>query len=150
VNPRAGFLAALFVTFLVLPAESSAQTPMADRSLEDFVQRVSVFWADADVSSLLELLPADNLLILDTGSGIENANSRHAAAALRALFSESETVAARPVRVTIASTVPARGFGELSWTFRARGSRGEQSRSVYVAAAVEGEAWRITELRLMP
>lgn len=146
----AGLFALLLLACAAAPVRAAAQAPGANASLEEFIQRVSRYWAEADVSSLLELLPADNLVILDTGSGIENANSRHAAAALRALFAESESVSVRPIRVTVASTAPARGFGELTWTFRARGSRGEQSRSVYVAGAVEEDTWRITELRLMP
>jgi hypothetical protein len=144
------------LALLVVPITIGAQ-PIAAQNvepvnspLEEFVQQVVRLWSAADVAALVELIPADNRLVLDTGSGIENANSRHAAAALRALFAQSETVGARAVRVTVASTFPARGFGELDWTFRARGAPGEQSRSVYVAAAWQNDSWRITELRLMP
>jgi hypothetical protein len=135
---------------LVASAPAHAQATVGDDALENFVQRVVRLWSSSDVTAIVNLLPSDNRLVLDTGSGIENANSRHAAAALRALFSESETVGARAVRITVASTLPAQGFGELDWRYRARGSSGEQSRSVYVAAAWEDDGWRITELRLMP
>lgn len=145
------WIAAIAALLALQPVSAQAQIgPSGEPALEQFVQSVARHWSAADVTALLGLLPADNRVILDTGSGIETANERHAAAALRALFTESETVGARAVRVTLASTFPARGFGELSWTFRARGSRGEQSRSVYVATAWEDDGWRITELRLMP
>ncbi len=147
---RTGFALALAAVLALHHAPAHAQSGGSDDALEIFVQRVVRLWSSSDVTALVNLLPSDNRLVLDTGSGIENANERHAAAALRALFSQSETVGARAVRVTVASTRPARGFGELDWTYRARGSSGEQSRSVYVAAAWEDDGWRITELRLMP
>jgi hypothetical protein len=146
---RALALLIVAIAFSGQPAAAQNTDP-GDVPLEAFVQQVVRLWSSADVAALVELIPADNRLVLDTGSGIENANSRHAAAALRALFAQSETVGARAVRVTVASTFPVRGFGELAWTFRARGAPGEQSRSVYVAAAWQDDGWRITELRLMP
>jgi len=147
---RARFTLVLAVALAVHHAPAHAQVRATDDALESFVQRVVGLWSSSDVTALVDLLPSDNRVVLDTGSGIENANGRHAAAALRALFSESETLDTRAVRVTVASTRPARGFGELDWTYRARGSRSELSRSVYIAAAWEDDAWRITELRLMP
>ncbi|MEX2572216.1 MAG: hypothetical protein WD737_13035 [Gemmatimonadota bacterium] len=127
-----------------------AQTTRPGVPLEDFVQEVARLWGDGDVGSLVGLLPAEDPLLLDAGSGIESANPRHAAAALRALFAAHETMGATAVRVTVSSTSPARGFGELAWIYRARGAPGEQSRSVYVAVLQEQGGWRITELRVMP
>jgi len=133
---------------LGLPAQ--AQDVQVEVPLEEFVREVVQLWLSADVTAIVSLMQESDRLVLDTGTGIENANSRHAAAALRALFAESETVGTRAVRVTVASARPPQGFGELAWTFRARGSPGEQARSIYVAAAWEGDGWKITELRLMP
>jgi hypothetical protein len=141
----------LFAAAICAPAGAAAQQPpAAEPPLEEFVREVARLWATADVAGLIDLLPAENRLVLDTGSGIETVNSRHAAAALRALFSERENVSALPVRVTVASSRPPRGFGELAWTFRLRGGPGDQSRSVYVAAVSERGSWKISELRLMP
>jgi len=126
---------------LGLPAQ--AQDVQVEVPLEEFVREVVQLWLSADVTAIVSLMQESDRLVLDTGTGIENANSRHAAAALRALFAESETVGTRAVRVTVASARPPHGF-------RARGSPGEQARSIYVAAAWEGDGWKITELRLMP
>ena len=138
----------LSTLFVVRPLP--AQVPDVEEPLETFVQEIVRLWEAADVQALVDLIAEEDQIILDTGTGIENANSRHAAAALRALFAESETVGARAVRVTLASTTPPRGFGEVAWTFRTRGAPLEQSRSIYVAAARQDAGWRITELRLMP
>jgi hypothetical protein len=137
-----GFI--LLLGGLVAPA--SAQ----DRPIEEFIQRVGQLWSAGDAAGLVALTPSRGPIVLDTGGGIESVNSRHAGAALRALFSEHTTVAARPVRVTLAGGSPPRGFGELSWRFRARNGPSVQTRSVYVGAVWEDGAWRITELRMMP
>jgi hypothetical protein len=125
------------------------QAQTAPMRMEDFVTRVARYWAGSDVGSIVDLLPSDGTLLLDTGEGTESANSRHAAAALRALFSEYQSVAARPVRITVTSVSPQAGFSELAWTYRSRGAPGEQLRSVYLAVAAEAGAWKVTELRLM-
>jgi hypothetical protein len=127
-----------------------AQGGPAGPPLDSFVERIARLWAEADVGSLVDLVSENQPLLLDAGTGTQSANDRHAAAALRALFAENETIEVRTVRVTMASTSPLRGFGEIAWTFRARGAPGDQSRSVYVAALQEDGTWRITELRLMP
>ena len=137
---------------LIAPAPLAAQQDLSERPapLEEFVQRVARLWSTGEVADLVEMIPDDSRFMLDTGAGLETANTRHAAAALRALFAESETIRVSPIRVTVASTEPVSGFGEISWTYRARGAPGEESRSVYVGARWEGRDWRLTEVRIMP
>jgi hypothetical protein len=134
---------------LLLPASAAAQDPPA-APLEAFVHQVARLWANGDVTALVALIPEESQLTLDTGAGIETANTRRAAAALRVLFADRQTADVSPARVTVSSSQPPRGFGELAWTFRLRGAPAEQSRSIYVGARWEPRGWRITELRLMP
>jgi hypothetical protein len=44
---------------------------------------------------------------------------------------------------------PARAFGEITWTTRARGTTIPERANLFVAFVREGDAWRITEIRLM-
>jgi hypothetical protein len=145
LRSRAGvlLLAALALVFVARPA------PAQDRPIEEFVQRVGQMWSAGDVAGLVDLVPPRGSLLLDTGTGTESVNRRHAAAALRALFSERDTQGVRPVRVTLAGGSPPRGFGELSWSFRQRGAPSSQARTVYVGASWESGGWRVTELRVM-
>jgi hypothetical protein len=140
------------LTLTLFPALLHAQEESGDRAapLEEFVQRVARLWSTGEVAELVEMIPEGDRFLLDTGDGIETANTRHAAAALRALFSQKETLRASPVRVTVSSAEPVSGFGEISWTYRIRGAPGEELRSVYVGARWEDENWRIAELRIMP
>jgi hypothetical protein len=144
---RAGFLALII---LVLGASLPPVAPAQDRPLEDFVQQVGQLWNAGDVAAIVALAPPRGSLLLDTGRGLEQVNSRNAGAALRALFGDRETLGVRRVRVTLAGGAPPRGFGELSWSFRARSAPAAQTRTVYVGASWENGAWRLTELRVMP
>lgn len=124
--------------------------PAAAAPLEEFVLHVARLWSSGEVTALVAMMPEGSGFTLDTGAGMETGNPRHAAAALRALFDRSETLEADPVRVTVTRAEPPSGFGEISWTYRARGAPGQESRSVYVGARWAESAWRITELRVMP
>lgn len=144
---RSVLLALLFGFVAAAPA-SAQRSPGVP--LEDFVQQVAWLWNMGDVAALVDLLPLRDRLVLDTGSGTESVQPRHAAAALRALFDARESSAARAVRVTLAGGDPPRGFGELSWSFRSRGAPTSQTRSVFVGAVWQRDGWRINELRVMP
>lgn len=146
---RAALAACAIAMASAAPAPAAAQQPPAV-PLEEFVQQVAWLWNMGDVAALVDLLPLRDRIVLDTGSGTETVQPRHAAAALRALFDSREGSAARAVRVTIAGGDPPRGFGELAWSFRARGAPTSQIRSVFVGAVWQGDAWRINELRVMP
>lgn len=128
-------------------APASAQSPAP---LEQFVRRVGYLWEAKDVDNLVDLVTEAEPVLLDRGSGTERVNGRHAAAALRALFSGRESVSVRPAKATLSGGQPVRGFGELTWVYRTRGGPGEQTRSVYVGAVWDGSNWRISELRLLP
>jgi hypothetical protein len=126
-----------------LPAQSPAP-------LEQFVRRVGYLWEAKDVDNLVDLVSESEPIVLDRGKGTERVNGRHAAAALRALFSDLESVSVRPVKATVSGGQPPRGFGELTWVYRTRGGPAPQTRAVYVGAVWDGRNWRISELRLLP
>jgi hypothetical protein len=135
----------LLVGLLAGGAPAAAQ----QRPIEGFVQQVAQLWQAGDAAGVAALAPRGGM-VLDTGGGTQTVNSRHAAAALRALFAQRESVATRPARVTLAGGSPPRGFGELAWSFRTRGASSPQTRSVYVGAVWENDGWRVGELRVMP
>ena len=147
---RPTILAFLALVLLMVPRLGAQRASEPGVPLETFVQQVTQLWSQGTVGGLMELVPVDGRVVLDTGSGTEMVNGRHAAAALRALFSGRESVSARPIRITLAGGTPARGFGEVAWSFRTRGAPGPQTRSVYIGALREGDGWRLNELRVLP
>lgn len=128
-----------------LPAqEQSAAT------LSSFVATVARHWADGDADALVELAPADGRILLDLGGdGPGEVQPRNAAAALRRLFGERETVTVRPTGATVSGGTPLRGFGELAWVARPRGVSETLASVVYLGAVWEDGAWRIRELRVL-
>lgn len=140
-----GFL--LLGACLVCADSAVAQTPAP---LEQFVRRVGYLWEAKDVDNLVDLVSESEPILFDRGSGIEQVNGRHAAAALRSVFSDLESVSVRPVKATVSGGQPVRGFGELTWVYRSRGGPVPRTRTVYVGAVWDGDDWRISELRLLP
>lgn len=142
----ASLLLVLAGTLVAAPLHAqSAPSP-----LERFIGTVAYLWSVGDAEAIAELVPEREQVLLDTGNGSEAVNSRHAAAALRALFGERQGTAAKPVRATLSGGQPVRGFGELSWSFRTRGAPIPRSRTVYLGAVWTGSAWRLDEIRLLP
>ncbi len=142
-----GFLAVCLALALA-PGVAAAQARPAP--LEGFIAQVARLWGAGDASELAGLAPADGRVLLDVrGEGPGEVQGRHVAAALRDLFGQRETVSVRSTQVTIAGGTPLRGFGELAWASRLRGVTETQRETVYVGAVWEGDAWRISEIRLM-
>lgn len=142
------------VFLLLLPlfvAAPATRLPAQDAPapLESFIVHVARLWAAGDAGALADLASADGRIMLEIGEANGAVQGRHAAAALRAMFSERETAAIRPTRATIAGGRPLRGFGELTWTSRSRGMSDSRTVTLYVGTVWEGNGWRIRELRVL-
>lgn len=136
---------------LAAPATLGAQEPSGEARLEGFIARVARLWGSGDAAALAALAPPGGRMVLEVpGEGAGPVQERHAAAALRALFAERESVAARPGRVTVAGGDPLQGFGEIAWQSRPRGVSRPRASTVYVGAVWQGGEWRIRELRVLP
>ncbi|MBA4159084.1 MAG: hypothetical protein H0X65_16645 [Gemmatimonadetes bacterium] len=141
-----------FLLLLPLFAAASATRLSAQDApapLESFIVHVARLWATGDAGALADLAPADRRIMLDIGEVNGSVQGRHAAAALRAMFSERETAAIRPTRATIAGGRPLRGFGEMTWTSRSRGMSDLRTVTLYIGTEWEGNGWRIRELRIL-
>ena len=135
---------------LVAPSGAAAQQQGSASSLSGFVATVARLWADGQADALVELAPDDGRILLDlAGEGPGEVQPRNAAAALRRLFGERETVTVRPTGATVSGGTPLRGFGELTWVARPRGVSETLSSVVYIGGVWEGGAWRIRELRVL-
>ena len=142
------FLALLLA--VLAPRGLAAQQQGSAQSLSAFVATVARLWADGRSDALVELAPEDGRILLDlAGEGPGEVQPRNAAAALRRLFADRETVTVRPTAATVSGGTPLRGFGELTWVARPRGVSETLSSVVYVGGVWEDGAWRIRELRVL-
>ena len=136
---------------LALPRALAAQQGQPAVPLERFMAQVARLWLDRDAAGLAGLAPSNGRLVFSAGADpAELVQSRHAAAGLRALFADRETISVRPSRVTLAGGRPPQGFAEITWVSRARGVSAPQTASVYVGAVWDDGGWRIRELRVFP
>jgi hypothetical protein len=135
---------------LVLAAAAPARAQTQPAPLGDWMAGVARHWAAGEADRLVALAPMDERIILDLGGeGPGSVQPRHAAAALRRIFGERQTVTVRASRVTLSGGSPVQGFGELTWVARVRGDSDPHTTIVYIGAVWEDGAWRLRELRLM-
>lgn len=148
INRPFAFTLALLLALLA-PRALAAQEGSA-ASLSDFVATVARLWAEGQADAIVDLAPDDGRILLDlAGEGPGEVQPRNAAAALRRLFGQRETVTVRPTSAAVSGGTPLRGFGELTWVARPRGVSEPLSSVVYVGGVWEDGAWRIRELRVM-
>lgn len=141
----------LLLPALLLAAPLRGQEAPAGAGLEAFVAGVARLWEAEEAGEISGLAPRSGRVLLQlSGAGGGEVGVRHAAATLRALFADRESVSIRPVTVTVAGGRPLQGFGELSWVSRLRGVTDPQRSTVYVGAVWEGDRWRLRELRVLP
>jgi hypothetical protein len=144
------FPVALALLLAVLAPRGLAAQQGSASSLSGFVATVARLWAAGDADALVELAPDDARILLDlAGEGPGEVQPRNAAAALRRLFADRETVTVRPTGATVSGGTPLRGFGELTWVARPNGVSETLSSVVYVGGVWEDGGWRIRELRVL-
>ncbi|NLG63226.1 MAG: hypothetical protein GX539_13390 [Candidatus Cloacimonetes bacterium] len=137
-------LAAL-VALLLVAAPAHAQ-----QDLDTAMQRVARMWERGDVRGITQsAASAGFALELESGRSGPVA-SRQAAAALRRLFEDQQTVSVKPGVARVSGGRPQRAFGELEWITRPRGTTIPERRTVFVALVREEQGWRVTEIRVMP
>ena len=137
-------IAAVFLLLLCASAELRAQ------EADDFMARVAAAWRKGDAEAVTAMGDRDGISIEVEGTHVGSIAPRQAAAVLRRVFADRETLkaVAGPAR-TVAGN-KRRAYAEIVWEHRARGTTQSQKINVFIAAARDGAVWRITEIRLMP
>jgi hypothetical protein len=125
-----------------------AAGPGHAQSVENVMDQFASYWASGDASSIAGLA-AENGITLDldrkhTGPLRE----RQAAAVLRNLFEQRETIQVRRAAPQIVGGQPQRAFGEITWMMQPRGTTIPERVTVFVAWILQKDRWRITEIRL--
>jgi hypothetical protein len=134
-------LAASFIVLLRAPAAAQDLTPA--------LQRVAAAWHNGDARAVAALGAEAGISLDVDGSTVGPLGPRQAAAVLRRVFGDRESVSAAPRVSRTVGGDPARAFGEITWTTRARGTTIPERATLFVAFVQEDGAWRITEIRLM-
>lgn len=127
----------------------ATSVPAAAQELQPVLQRVASAWHGGDAGALAGLGAKAGISLDVDGSTVGPLGRRQAAAVLRRVFDDRESVSAAPRVGRTVGGDPARAFGEITWTTRARGTTIPERATLFVAFVSENDAWRITEIRLM-
>ncbi len=135
---------------LALVVGTTATAAAQQRDLEQVVSRLATYWARGDAAGLATLAARSGLAIDIGGDAMGPLGPRQAAAVLRRVFDDRETVWVRPRSSKLVGDAPPRAFGEFTWTARVRGTTIAEQMIVFVALVREDAGWRITQIRLNP
>lgn len=137
----------LLTAFLIAAVQPArAQQP---RDLRTAVDRIAAAWSRGDARDLATRA-CNAGIALETSEGpMGPLQPRQAAAVLRRLFEQTETVSARVSHVAVTGGDPQRAWGEIEWLVRPRGTTIMERARVFVALVREGDQWRVTQIRLM-
>jgi SnoaL-like domain len=121
-----------------------------ERDLERILRQLAASWARGDAAGLVAHASRDGISI-DLREGPQGPlPPRQAAAVLRRYFDETQTVSARTGQAEVTGGSPLRGYGEIAWVVRNRGSTMPERARVFIALVREDGTWKVTQIRLMP
>ena len=131
-----------------LPAAGAAQATQSD--LQSSFRAVALQWARGDASAVVRHMTPGGLSIDVSQGPMGPLGARQAAALLRQLFEQGETVGVTFGMLERVGGTPPRAFGAITWTTRPHGTQVPIERTVYFGLQWLGNDWRVSEIRLIP
>lgn len=141
---RHRLLPALFVAF----ASLAAAAPALAQDLRPTLDRVASALQRGEATAITGLAARGGVSLDVDGRSVGPLPQRQAAAVLRRVFEDRESVEARTSMSRVVGGDPAQAFGEISWTTRTRGTTIPERSTLFVAFVLEDNRWRITDIRL--
>ena len=135
------------LALLLLPCAVGAQS---SDDLSSTFRAVAGSWARGDETGLVRHIASRGLSIDLSDGPMGPLNNRQTAALLRQLFGQGETVGVQPGMLQRVGGSPPRAFAAISWITRPEGTRVPVRRTVYFGLEWADDAWKVTEIRLIP
>ena len=136
---------------LVLPRDSVtsavASSTVQEPSLATVAAAVAGYWSQRDADGLARVLSPGGVALHLFDESHPAAGVRQARAALSDLLGRGG--GARVTRAEDLGGAPRRGLAELGWEVTAPGSPAALRYVIFLGFVVEGEAWRISEIRVL-
>lgn len=126
-----------------------AAAPAHGQDLQQVLDQAAAALHRGDAGALAQLAAGAGMSVDVDGRAVGPLARRQAAAVIRRLFEDRESVGARTTMSRVVGGDPPRAFGEINWTLRVRGTTIPVRSTIFVALVREGEGWRITEIRLL-
>lgn len=137
----------LVLGLLLAPHPVAAQREPED--LDRVVESLTQMWARGEVGALVELGASPGVDLEIHGDPMGSLSGRRAAAALRQLFGDQETVAVWHGTLSTVSGADERAFVELTWDVRPTGLPFRERNRVFVGFIHEPTGWKISQIRIL-
>jgi hypothetical protein len=134
---------------IVLLLTAAVRHQASAQQVEPVLERFVTYWARGDESAIVALATRPGISLDIDKKETGPLAGRQAAALLRRLFEDHETMSVRLMASRSMDGTPKRAFGEITWMMRPRGTTIPDRTSVFVALIFEDEQWRITEIRFV-
>lgn len=133
------------VLLLLMMRVSSAHA----QRLDDIVLHIADAWAHRDAKALVALAVREGVSIESRESRTGPLGARQAAAVLRRMFDQRETISIRPRLAQIVGGSPPRAFSEITWITRAPDTTEPERSIIFLELVLMDERWQITQIRLL-
>jgi hypothetical protein len=137
------------LAFVVAAGCVASPRSAAAQDLGRTLDRVAAAWHKGDASAVAGFAARNGISVNVDGRAVGPLAPRQAAAVIRRVFEDRESLSVRSNMTRSAGGSPARAFGEITWTIRARGTTIPGRATLFVAFVHEDDEWRITEIRLI-
>lgn len=123
---------------------AGAQSPL-DREAAHFAEA----WSDKDIGLLGDLMAPEGIRLHLPGEDHPSIRPRQAQAAIRGFLGRYGEGEVQVSRVSPTSGDPGRGFAEIRWTTGSPEVSKPVIFTLFVAFALRGGAWAVTEIRVL-
>ncbi len=135
----------MFALITVFALHSGAHA----QNVNTFMSKVASSWAKGDANGIAAVAHPQGITLEVEGTHVGSITPRQAVAVLKRVFDDRETIRATAGAVKRMPNNDARAYAEIVWDRRARGTTEPERINVFIALASDGDAWRITEIRLL-
>lgn len=119
------------------------------QDVDAFMLRVANAWGREDAGAIAGYADRNGISLEVEGIHVGSVSPRQAAAVLRRVFGDRETLKVRAGDARMMRGSRDRAYAELVWERRARGTTQTERVNIFVAVALDAAGWHITEIRLM-
>ena len=136
---------ALGLSLLASPLAGQQQA----EDLTALLDTLAVLWTDGNATGLAAHGARSGIELEIHGKLMGSLEGRRAAAAFRQLFDAQETVAVEAGTARKVLGAEDRAFSEFIWLVRMPGAAVTEDHKIFMALVREGDAWRISEIRIL-
>jgi hypothetical protein len=132
-----------------LAAVLAAAPITAQQDLPRALDSLAELWARGDATAIAGLGIKSGIDLEVHGQSLGRVSGRKAAAALRQVFANQETMAVRPSMSSRVRGTDDTAFAELTWEVRPRGSAVPARTTVFLGLVRENRDWQVSQIRVM-